>query len=97
MAFCCSTTPPTVKTVALPYPARLHHPADACYLIAAQVKAQCEDPANRFGFPDASAPHGFRPAFNIYAWNEYGEGGILAPCQGQGHMMVDTLAKVLGR
>jgi hypothetical protein len=62
-----------------------------------QVKAQCEDPANRFGFPDASAPHGYQPAFNIYAWNEFGEGGILAPCQGQGYMMVQTLAKVLGR
>lgn len=38
-----------------------------------QVKAQCEDPANKFGFPDASSPNGFKPAFNIYAWNEYGE------------------------
>jgi hypothetical protein len=62
-----------------------------------QVKAQCEEPANRFGFPDASAPNGFQPAFNIYAWNEYGEGGILAPSQGQGYMKVQTLAKVLGR
>ena len=62
-----------------------------------QVKTQCEDPSNKFGFPDASAPHGYQPAFNIYAWNEYGEGGILAPCKGQGSMMVDTIAKVLGR
>ena len=62
-----------------------------------QVKAQCEDPANSFGFPDASASHGYQPAFNIYAWNEFGEGGILAPCKGQGFMMVQTLAKVLGR
>jgi hypothetical protein len=35
-----------------------------------QVKVQCEEPANRFGFPDASKPSGFQPAFNIYAWNE---------------------------
>ena len=38
-----------------------------------QVKAQCEDPANKIGFPDVSSPNGFKPAFNIYAWNEYGE------------------------
>ena len=62
-----------------------------------QIKAQCEDRANRFGFPDASSPHGYQPAFNIYAWNEFGEGGILAPSQGQGHMKLQTLAKVLGR
>ena len=62
-----------------------------------QVKAQCEDPANRFGFPDASRPAGFQPAFNIYAWNEYGEGGIMAPTQGDGFMKLDTIAKVFGR
>ena len=27
----------------------------------------------------------------------YAQGGILAPSQGQGHMKVQTLAKVLGR
>ena len=62
-----------------------------------QVVRQCKNLGNRFGFPDASARHGFQPAFNIYAWNEFGEGGILAPCQKQGYMMVDTIAKVLGR
>jgi hypothetical protein len=62
-----------------------------------QVLRQCKNIENRFGFPDASAEYGFQPAFNIYAWNEFGEGGILAPCQKQGFMMVDTIAKVLGR
>ena len=42
----------------------------------AQLKAQLT-PQSNFGFPDASKPHGIQPAFTIYAWNEYGEGGIL--------------------
>jgi hypothetical protein len=62
-----------------------------------QIKAQVLDPANRFGFPDAGSPHGYQPAFSIYAWNEYGEGGILAPTQGHRYMKLQTLAKVLGR
>jgi hypothetical protein len=65
--------------------------------VLVQVKEQCEDPQNRFGFPDSSKANGFQPAFNIYAWNEFGEGGILAPCKGQGYMMMDVIAKVLGR
>ena len=62
-----------------------------------QIRGQCLDPSNHFGFPDASAPHGYAPAFTIYAWNEFGEGGILAPTQGDGHMKLDTIAKVFGR
>ena len=62
-----------------------------------QVKAQCEDPRNRFGFPDPTRPHGFQPAFNIYAWNELGEGGIMAPTRGDGYMKLDTIAAVLNR
>lgn len=59
--------------------------------------AQCQNASNHFGFPDASSPSGFQPAFEIYAWNEFGEGGILAPTKGDGYMKVETLAKVLGR
>jgi hypothetical protein len=62
-----------------------------------QVKAQCETPANHFGFPDASQPHGYQPAFNIYAWNEFGEGGILAPTRGEGYMKLKAIAEVFGR
>ena len=58
---------------------------------------QCLDPRNRFGFPDATSPTGFQPAFEIYAWNEFAEGGILAPTKGDGWMKLKTLAKVLGR
>jgi hypothetical protein len=32
----------------------------------AQVKAQCLNESNHFGFPDPTAPGGVRPAFNIY-------------------------------
>jgi hypothetical protein len=31
------------------------------------------------------------------AWNEYGEGGILSPTQGDGYMKLDTIADVFGR
>jgi hypothetical protein len=61
-----------------------------------QVKAQCLNASNHFGFPDASAPHGYRPAVNIYAWNEFGEGGITAPTRGEGRMKVEALARVFG-
>lgn len=50
-----------------------------------------------FGFPDVSSPSGVQPAFTIYAWNEYGEGGILAPSKGQGWMKLQTLAQALNR
>ena len=30
-----------------------------------QVKAQCEDPSNHFGFPDTRLPSGVQPAFTI--------------------------------
>jgi len=63
----------------------------------AMAKLQVEMPGSRMGFPDASQPDGVLPAFNIYAFNEYGEGGILAPTQGDGYMKLETVAKVMGR
>ena len=35
-------------------------------------------------------------AFTIYAWNEFGEGGIVAPTQGSGTMMLDAIHEVFG-
>ena len=35
--------------------------------------------------------------FTIYAWNEFGEGGIMAPTVGWGTMKLDCLAEVFGR
>ena len=49
---------------------------------------------DKFGFPDATAPSGVRGAVMIYAWNELGEGGIVAPTKGAGTMMLDVLARV---
>ena len=31
----------------------------------------------------------------VDAYNEFGEGGIVAPTQGDGHMKLDTIAKVI--
>ncbi len=47
-----------------------------------------------FGFPDAGAPGGVQPACMIYAWNELGEGGILAPTAGAGSALLDAVADV---
>lgn len=56
------------------------------------------DPANRvFGFPDTTSPTGIRPALSIYAWNEFGEGGILAPCVGDAGSRLAAITEVFGR
>ena len=34
-----------------------------------------------------------QPAFTIYAWNEFGEGGVVAPTQGDGMMKLETIAE----
>lgn len=38
-----------------------------------------------------------QPAFTIYAWNEFGEGGIVAPTHGDGYMKLETIAEVFGK
>lgn len=43
-----------------------------------------------FGFPG-------QPAFTIYAWNEFGEGGIVAPTQGEGYMKLEAITEVFGK
>ena len=62
-------------------------------LVQARGLAAAPDNA-KFGFPDASAPGGVRGAVMVYAWNELGEGGIVAPTAGAGTMMLDVLARV---
>jgi len=46
------------------------------------------------GFPrkDGST----QKAFTIYAWNEFGEGGIVAPTKGSGTMMLECIRTVFG-
>jgi hypothetical protein len=40
--------------------------------------------------PDGSV----QPAFNCYAWNEFGEGGIVAPTKSDGYMKLEELQRV---
>lgn len=62
-----------------------------------QLYTLLSDSNNRvFGFPDDSAPNGVRPAGTVYAWNEFGEGGICAPTVGSGTALVDALSNVFG-
>lgn len=39
---------------------------------------------------------GTHKAFTIYAWNEFGEGGIVAPTKGSGTMMLAAIREVFG-
>jgi hypothetical protein len=34
------------------------------------------------------------PAFSVYAWNEYGEGGILSPTRGDGWMKLEEIGRL---
>ena len=40
---------------------------------------------------------GRQKAFTIYAWNEFGEGGIVAPTRGDGYMKLESIGTVFGR
>lgn len=37
-----------------------------------------------------------RKAFSIYAWNEFGEGGFVAPTKGEGYMKLQAIREVFG-
>ena len=39
---------------------------------------------------------GVQPAVTIYAWNEYAEGGIVAPTKGQGWAKLEGIATTFG-
>lgn len=43
------------------------------------------------------AAEGRKKMFLIYAWNEFGEGGIMAPTQGEKEMKLDAVKEVFGR
>ena len=59
-----------------------------------KVKSRMLAPGSRFGFPLGGAQ--VQPALTIYAWNEYAEGGIVAPTQGQGWSKLQGIAEVFG-
>lgn len=44
------------------------------------------------GFPRRDGT--LEPAFNIYAWNEFGEGGIVAPTESEGAMKLEEIRDV---
>jgi hypothetical protein len=58
------------------------------------MKADLEHLPN-LGYP---LPGGARQkAFTIYAWNEFGEGGFVAPTKGEGAMKLQAIEEVFGR
>ena len=46
--------------------------------------------------PILGLPGGFK-AFTIYSWNEFGEGGIVAPTQGDQYMKLEGIKAVFGK
>lgn len=46
-------------------------------------------PSMGFPLPDGSR----QPAFSIYAWNEFGEGGVLAPSVGWNESRLEAIAR----
>ena len=55
------------------------------------------DDFNRFPTLGLPLPNdGRKKIFTIYAWNEFGEGGIVAPTQGEGTMKLDCIKEVFG-
>ncbi|HEY3324243.1 MAG TPA: hypothetical protein VGP72_27575, partial [Planctomycetota bacterium] len=49
----------------------------------------------RFGLPLLGG--GRQKLFTIYAWNEFGEGGIVAPTKGEGMTKLEAIERVFGR
>lgn len=81
-----------------PAPSFAHPSQEEWKQALSQARDFVEAEENRkFGFPDATSGTGVQPAVIIYAWNEYGEGGILAPTAGWGDMMVTTVGQVFAK
>jgi hypothetical protein len=59
----------------------------------AKIKAALDDTPN-LGVRATSTQR--QKMLLIYAWNEFGEGGIVAPTQGDGSMKLDAIRKVFG-
>ena len=61
---------------------------------AAELRAVRDDFAKypKLGLPRRDGS--LQPAFTIYAWNEFGEGGIVAPTRGEGAMKLDAIREV---
>lgn len=48
----------------------------------------------KLGFPGANGS--VRPAVTIYCWNEFGEGGIIAPTRGEQYMKLEVIRQIFG-
>jgi hypothetical protein len=70
-------------------------PARSEWIAALQRVRTALDRYPLLGFPDGKG--GRQKAFTIYAWNEYGEGGIVAPTKGEGLMKLEGIEEVFSR
>jgi len=50
---------------------------------------------SNFGFPNRDGT--VQKAFTIYAWNEYGEGGMITPTVGEQYMKLEVIKEVFGK
>ena len=58
------------------------------------VQSQMAVPGAASGFPLPGG--GVQPAFSMYCWNEFGEGGMLAPTEGLGSSRLEAIKQVFG-
>jgi hypothetical protein len=61
---------------------------------AALQALQADLNQGRLGFPGTDGK--IQPAVTIYCWNEFGEGGIIAPTRGQQYMKLEVIREVFG-
>ncbi|MHB8864385.1 MAG: glycoside hydrolase family 71/99 protein, partial [Pirellulaceae bacterium] len=57
-------------------------------------KVKSDLASGKFGFPKSDKR--LQPAVTIYCWNEFGEGGMVAPTQGDQYMKLEVIREVLG-
>ncbi len=61
---------------------------------AALEKVRVDLDSGKFGFPLPDQRR--QPAVTIYCWNEFGEGGMVAPTQGDQSMKLEVIREVFG-
>ena len=79
-------------------------PTDAEWVATLQ-QLRSDVEALQLGFPTGGGAGGgaggvmarVQPALSIYSWNEFGEGGVMAPSQGWNYTRLDALARVFPR
>lgn len=60
---------------------------------AVETVADALEQHKNLGLP---TPRGRQKLFLIYAWNEFAEGGFIAPTRGDGYMKLETIQEALG-